>query len=81
MKYKVEALERFKDTTINDYRKANEVFEVTEERKDVLLGKNDYNKAFVKVVEVVEEAAKEQTNVEKAVKGRKKAIKTNKVEE
>lgn len=81
MKYKVEALERFKDTTINDYRKATEVFEVTEERKEVLLGKNEYNRAFVKVLEEVEQAAKEQVNVEKAVKGRKKAVKTNKTEE
>lgn len=47
-----------------------EIFEVSEERLDVLLGKNDYNEVFVEVIE--EEKPVEEPKKEKPIKNSKK---------
>lgn len=64
MKYKVEALDTYVKRNINDgelgYKpKEGEVFEVSKERLDVLLGNNTYDVPFVKLIE--EESKKKPT--------------------
>lgn len=68
---KVETTYKFYDLEAKKQRVVGEVFEVSPERKDVLLSRE-----FVKVIEV-EDTSKEKRNVEKAVKGKKKAIKSD----
>lgn len=77
MKYLVEALDTYKrrnlkDAILNKVPEEGEQFEVSKERLDILLGDNNYNEAFVKVVkeikeEVIETATKE-VKAEKAIK-------------
>lgn len=47
---KVRTIEYFKDVTIGKHREVNDVFEVTEKRAKVLLGDNEYKRAFVEVI-------------------------------
>lgn len=60
MKYLVEALDNYKrrnlkDAILNKVPEEGEQFEVSKERLDVLLGDNNYNEAFVKVVKEIKE--------------------------
>ena len=68
MKYLVEALDTYekngmKDKVLGYIPKVGEQFEVDEERLNVLLGNNAYNKIFVKKVE--KPVIKEQKKVVK----------------
>lgn len=58
---KVRALERYNDIFLSRPVEKNEVLEMDEERVKVLLGDNEYKRAFV---EVIEEDAKEVEVVE-----------------
>lgn len=54
MKYKVKALETMEnvfDTVEKKTHKVGEIWEVSKERLDVLLGKNDKNIVYVELVE------------------------------
>lgn len=55
-----------KDAELKRIPKEGEKFEVTQERFEVLNGKNPYHEVFVE--EVIEVAKKEEENVETAVK-------------
>lgn len=75
MKYKVEALDTYTKRNITDgelgYKpKEGEVFEVSQERLDTLLGNNQYHIPFVKLVEEKKEEPKKTTT--------RKTIKKNK---
>lgn len=62
-----------KDSELDRMPKAGERFEVSKERLEVLLGKNGFNKAFVKVVEKeVKEAVIPKQKEEKAIVPKKK---------
>lgn len=74
---KVEALDTYekkniKDAELDRIPKAGEVFEVSEERLEILKGKNEYNSVFVKEIEETAEdetkPAEEVTEIETAVK-------------
>lgn len=61
MKYRVEALNTYEEYNVTDIvlgyvPKAGETFIVDRERLDVLLGENDGNRVYVKVVEEIKEA-------------------------
>lgn len=77
MKYLVEALDNYKrrnlkDAILNKVPEEGEQFEVSKERLDVLLGDNNYNEAFVKVVKEINETK----NInKKSTKTNKKGIK------
>lgn len=69
MRYKVEALDTYekyqvRDTELDRIPKEGEVFEVTSERLQVLLGENNGNRVYVKVIE--------EPKPEKATKNTKK---------
>ena len=73
--YKVKALDTYQllqctDKDLKRIPKIGEVFEVSKERLDVLLGNNDYKRPFVELVEE-EKAILPKKKVEKAVKKRK----------
>ena len=75
MKYLVEALDTYEKDNLSDGElkripKEGEQFEVTKERLDVLLGDNEYNKVFVKLIKPIEEK-----KIEKAVKPKDKVEK------
>ncbi len=58
MEYKVEALNTYEEYNVTDVElgyvpKTGETFTVTKDRLDVLLGENDYNRVYVKVVEEI----------------------------
>ena len=77
MKYLVEALDNYKrrnlkDAILNKVPEEGEQFEVSKERLDILLGDNNYNEAFVKVVKEIKET--KNTN-KKPTKTNKKGIK------
>lgn len=77
MKYLVEALDTYKrrnlkDAILNKVPEEGEQFEVSKERLDILLGDNNYNEAFVKVVKEIKET--KNTN-KKPTKINKKGIK------
>ena len=60
MRYKVEALDAYKKNNIEDAElkripEVGEIFEVNKERVEILTGNNDYNIAFVKVLEEIKE--------------------------
>jgi len=63
MKYKVEALKTYEEYEITDKElgripKEGETFIVTKDRLDVLLGENDDNRVYVKVIEEIKETKK-----------------------
>lgn len=65
MRYLVEALDTYErysitDSVLNRIPKATERFEVTEERLKVLLGDNNHNKEFVKIVRKVQKDEKQK---------------------
>ena len=78
MKYLVEALDTYEKLDISDKELGRvpltgELFEVSKDRLEVLLGKNDHNVAFVKLVEneipvKEKEEATEEVKEEKEVK-------------
>ena len=66
MKYLVEALDTYEKGNITDnvlgrIPKTGEQFEVDEERLEVLLGKNDHHKVFVKKMEKPVEVENKKT--------------------
>lgn len=91
MRYKVEALDTYKildimDAELNRVPEQGEQFEVSHERLEVLLGDNTYNKAFVKMIEKVQEKdfktsetsihkEEKQENVDKSTKSKKQVSK------
>ena len=75
MKYLVEALDTYEinnttDSTLGRVPKVGERFEVSEERLNILLGDNDNNLIYVKVVEEIKQPNK--VEVEEAVKSKSK---------
>ncbi len=63
MKYKVRALDTYEELDLKDVElgikpKKGDEFYVNKVRLDILLGNNDYNRAFVELVE--EETKKEE---------------------
>lgn len=73
--YKVKALGTYKelqctDNTLKRIPEVGEVFEVSKERLDILLGNNDFHRAFVELIDEPKEekAVLPKTKVEKAVK-------------
>lgn len=79
MKYLVEALEIYKTKNIRDKElgripEPGEQFEVDKERLDILLEKNPYNTAFVKVIKEIKpiekpkEGSKEKTEQQETKK-------------
>ena len=81
MKYLVEATSKYEELNCNDNElkripKQGEQWEVTKERLDVLLGENEHNVVFVKMVkpikEEVEKAVVEIKTKEKAIKKKNK---------
>ena len=79
MKYLVEALDTYEKNNVSDNElkrvpKKGEQWEVTKDRLDVLLGKNGYNQAFVKMVKPIgkeiKKAVKPKTKAEKATKNK-----------
>ena len=75
MEYKVEALSTYGEYNVTDsvlgyVPKAGEIFKVTKDRLDVLLGENDDNRVYVKVVEEIKPTTEEKPK-RKAKKGGK----------
>lgn len=73
----VEALDTYEINNIQDgglgyIPKAGEHFKVSKDRLETLLGKNAYNKPFVKVIETEEKAIKPTPKEEKAILPKKK---------
>lgn len=68
---KVIALDTFKKNNIKAKEldripNEGEIFEVTEERLEILLGKNSYKKVFVKVEEEIKETKSSRKKIEDA---------------
>lgn len=83
MKFLVEALDTYEKLDISDKElgrvpKAGELFEVSKERLDILLGNNSNKVAFVKLIEETVEAKEEVT--EEPEKDTKKEKTTKKVQ-
>lgn len=80
MKYLVEALNTYEELQCNDNElkripRVGEQWEVSKERLDVLLGKNEYKATFVKLIqpiEEIEEAVIQTPAKEKATKKKSK---------
>lgn len=73
MKYKVEALPTYEDNNVTDIElgyipKAGETFIVSKERLDVLLGENEGNGVYVKVIEEIKPVEKKTTTKKKGGK-------------
>lgn len=76
MKVRVEALDTYEKYNVTDNElkripKAGEQFEVTQERLYVLLGDNDANRVYVKVIEPVKEEEKAVAPTNKVTKRKK----------
>ena len=76
MKYLVEALETYEKYNVSDNElgyvpKEGEQFKVSKERLDILLGENENNRVYVKVVKEL----KEEPKIEKAIEPKKKVEK------
>lgn len=71
MKHKVKALHTYKELNIKDVElgkvpEAEEEFEVSDERLEILLGNNSYKRAFVEVIaDKVETATAKKKTIEK----------------
>lgn len=76
MKYKVEALKTYEDYNVTDIvlgyvPKAGEEFIVTKDRLDVLLGENNDNRVYVKVVEEIKPTEEKTSKTTTKKKGGK----------
>lgn len=84
MKYLVEALPIYEENQIKDKEldripKTGEQWIVTNERKNILTGNNDYKKAFVRVIEEVKEEQKEKNEIKEQKEPTSKSKKKKKV--
>lgn len=82
MKYKVKALNVYKERNIEDIElkrvpNLGEEWIVNKERKDILLGKNKYGFKFVDVIEEIEEIETAIEKEQKETAVRKTTIKRN----